>query len=265
MSIKSDDNGLPRRTGRSSLIHGRRVSRPPGEGRLGGVRRIPRSLGGGFLGVLVVVLFFAGLSPDPAMFIVHIALLIAVMVAAVWSLAQTPLRATFDQRWRPHRKIPALDTATWATVADDLGAELAIKRLPRITGKIRGVPFKMEFRRLGGARTIAGAVQKRRVARKLVVYPRRAEFKGRHDRLTGDAEFDRDFRVATADPRLVDRFLHPEARRWIAAIEPERVIIRGRTVTAWCPAYVTDPDRLRGLVELVAAMATSPLPDHRAS
>jgi len=245
-----------RKTNRSFLMHRRRVAKPPAEGRLVGLRPIPRSMGGGFLGVVAVVLFFAGLSPDPATFLLRFGIIVALTLFAAWALVKAPIRAKFEQRWRPHRKIAALDTASWSALADDLGACLTGKRRPRVKGQLRGVPFKLEFRQLGGARTIAGAVQSKRIARKLVVYPRRAEFRGRHDRTTGNKEFDRRFRVATADPRLVERYLHPAAQRWIAAVEPERVIVRGRTVTAWCPAFVTDPDRLRGLIELVAAMVT---------
>jgi len=229
--------------------------RPPAEGRLVGVRRIPRSLGGGALGVLVLIIFFAKLSSDPLTFLLYLSLAIGVTAFAVWALVQCPIRPTFDQRWRPRRKIAPLDTTAWTELAANLEARIVLKRLPRMKGGLHGIAFKLEFRRLGGARTIAGAVQSRRVRRKLVIYPRRARFHTRHDRETGDADFDRGWRVATADPSLVARFVHPAARRWIAAVLPERVVVRGRTVTAWCHAYVSDPDRLRGLLELVVSMA----------
>ena len=252
---QAEGGGSGRKRDEGSLNRRRRISRPPGEGRLVGFRRIPRSLGGGVLGLLVVVLFFAGLSPDPKTFLIFLGLLVVVTGFAIWALIQTPIRPTFDQRWRPRRKIAALDTSTWTDLAESLGARFGKKRLPRMKGELGGIPFKVEFRRLGGARTMAGAVQHGRARRKLVIYPRRANLHTRHDRETGDREFDQGFRVVTADPNLVARHITAEARHWIVAVQPERVVIRGRTVTAWCPAFVSDPDRLRGLLELVVAMA----------
>jgi hypothetical protein len=255
MAKQAKEGGAGRKRSGGFLLRRRRTSRPPGEGRLVGVRRIPRSLGGGALGFLVVILFFAGLSGDPLKFVLFFLLLVAVTALAIWALIKAPIRATFDQRWRPHRKIAPLDTTGWAEVAESQGAKLIIKRRPRLSGSRDGIAFKMEFRRLGGARTIAGAVLPRRARRKLVIYPRRANFHTRLDRETGDHAFDRNWRVATADPRLVAALVHPVARQWIAAVSPERVVVRGRTVSAWCPAYLSDADRLRGLLELVLAMA----------
>lgn len=255
MSRAAEGGETGRKRDEGSLLRRRRISRPPGLGRLTGIRTMPGSLAGGALGLLVLIIFFASLSGNPLKFLFQVGLLVGVTALAIWAVVASPIRPTFDQRWRPHRRIVPLDTEGWSDLAASLGAIVTTVGRPCMRGSHDGTAFKLEFRRIGGARTMAGAVLPGGVRRKLVIYPRRANFHTRLDRETGDAAFDRDWRVVTADLRLVRRFVHPAARRWIEAVEPERVVVRGSTVTAWCPAFVSDPDQLRGLIELVVAAA----------
>jgi hypothetical protein len=247
---------IPRKQPREGRITRHvRLAGAPRETRLYGFRRIPRNLGGAVLGMLVLVVFFAGLAGDSLGFLLMLAAVVLVGAIFVWALAQTDLRARFDQRWRPRRKIAPLDTGSWRRLAVGLDAKMHEGGLPRITGGILGVAFELRFVRLRGARTLARAVLPEPVTARVEVRPRRARFSTRHDRATGDADFDASFRVTSRDPSAPAGLLTPVAKAWIVAVEPEVVLAQRREVRAWCRGFVEEDDRLRGLVELVAATA----------
>jgi hypothetical protein len=101
-----------------------RVGGAPREGRLVGVRRLPRSMAGGVIMMGVIIWFFAGISGKPLQTIVGFAVLGGAFFLLVWALAQAPIRATFDQRWKPKRRIAPLDTSGWREIAAELGAKV---------------------------------------------------------------------------------------------------------------------------------------------
>ncbi|MHC4469647.1 MAG: hypothetical protein ACYTDY_08290 [Planctomycetota bacterium] len=257
MEVVERDRGVPRKRGpEGTLTRKSRVRGAPREGRLYGVRRLPRSFWSGVLGLFVLIVFFAQLSGDPWRFLAGLGIVAGVTALAVWALVMTPLRATFDQRWRPKRRIEPLLTKGWREVADRLGARYDATRLPRIDGAVCGVAFRLKFHREGGARTTASVVLPEPIGAELRAFPRRARFSTPDDLLTGDDGFDRSWHVICADRTAGRKLLGPRAREWIEAAEPEEVHAVGRTASARITGFVADPDVLQALVLAVAAMGT---------
>ena len=118
-----------------------------------------------------------------------------------------------------------------------------------------GIAFRLAFKRLGGARTVASAVLPFPVRKRFRAFPRLARFATRHDHLTGDEAFDARWHVICADRRAAERLLSPGAREWIDAAEPKVVGAKGRAAGARRKGFVTDADLLYGLVRTVVEMA----------
>jgi len=242
--------------GERGLTRHLRIGGPPREPRLVGLRHVPRSLAGGVVSIGVLVWFFGGLSGHPVKFAIGASILVGVTWFAVWALAKAPIRATFDQRWRPKRRIEALETTAWRTVADEFGATLRPGRLPRIDGVIDGVRFRLAFFQRGSARTVAVARLATRARKRVRAFPRRAEFRTKRDVRTGDREFDRAWRIQCADEAAVRRLFTPEARLRVLFAGPESIEAKGRRVVVRRRSFTDDTDRLRALLMAAIALAT---------
>jgi hypothetical protein len=223
----------------------------------GPARRVPRTAVGGLIGLVGVILFFAGLTGDAwPRFLLMIAVAIALLVLSVWALIVSPLRPDAPQRWRPHRHIDPLDLSGWRRLARETGLRLKTKRgLPSIRGGQQGVAVRLTYHQIGGARTVCSGALVHPFQARLMVRPRRAEFHTPDDRPTGDSDFDREFRCECGEVDPVDRFLDPEIRERLREVGSEVVVVEGRTAEAVCEGFVGDGGRLRGLLELVAAVA----------
>lgn len=256
METRDRDPGVPsKHESEAGLTRHLRLKGPPRETRLYGYHRIPRNLGGGIIGMFVLFCFIWGLAGYRLSFLLGAAGVVGLFFLAVWALIQTPLRPTFDQRWHPKRRIEPLDTKGWTALAKELRARFTAKRLPRIEGAVDGVAFRLEFRRKGGARTLATAVLPEPAAARLEVFPRRATFSTPEDRETGDAAFDRAWHVTCSDRATAARLLPAEARLRISAAEPDEVWAEGGWAAAMRKSFTEDPTRLRALVHAVVAMA----------
>ncbi len=256
MEIVEKDRGIPKpRKNEGPLTRHLRLRGTPGVPQIYGFRRIPRNLVGGILGFGVVVLFFWSLAGYSLNFLLGLGVTVAVTALAVWALAKCPIRPQFDQRWHPPRRIEPLDTGGWRSLATELAGTFRGEPLPRISVNRSGIAVRLAFERDGGARTEARAVLPAAVEARMEVFPRRARFHTREDRPTGDAGFDAAFRVASPDPEAPARFLPPRVRRRIEAVVPERVLVEGRSATAWKKGFVRDPEILRGLVEIAGEIA----------
>ncbi|MEN8151758.1 MAG: hypothetical protein ABFS86_18220 [Planctomycetota bacterium] len=250
------DPGVPKgKEGEKGITRRLRLRGAPKEGRLLGVRRLPRSLAGGVLMMGVLVWFFAGLSGRPLNFLIGFSIIVGVLGLAIWALSMTPIRAKFDQRWKPKRRIEALDTTGWATVAAEFGARLRPGRLPRIDGRVDGIPFRLAFFQRGGARTVAVAKAARSLPKPVRAFPRRAEFRTKHDVRIGDRDFDRAWHVQSADPDSAKRLLSPEARLWIDLAAPESIEAKRRNVVVRRKSFTDEVERLRALVRTALELA----------
>lgn len=235
----------------------RRMGAPPEDRMYGTTWKVPRSLGSAVLGMIVFVMFFAGLSGNAPRFLLFLAAAIALVWFGVWALVKSPIRPTFDQRWRPKAKIEPLDLAPWREAAEALGVRLRVRRgRPRLRGGREGIAFVVAFERSGGARTVAGAVLPAPVRGEVRAFPRRAEFHTKDDRTTGDAEFDREWHVTGPDEETVRRRFGPEARMWILAAAPEEIRAKGRKVVLRTTGFVSDRRRLVDLARAAVAMAS---------
>ena len=262
MEIPERDFGLRRKVpGEGPITRRVRLAGAPREGRLHGQWRVPRSLGGGVLGMIVLVLFFSNFAHDRLQFFLALTAIVAFFGLVVWALAMTPIRASFEQRWRPHRKIPPLETAPWKALADELGARYREGKLPRIDGGLSGVAFRLAFYRKRGARTVAVAVLPVAAGSALVAFPHLAEYRTKWDRDTGDPEFDRAWHVISKDAATAARTLGPAARRWIERAEPREVRAEGRFATISFTGFASDPGRIRAMVLAVVAMAGGEVPE----
>jgi len=229
--------------------------------RVTGFRRVPTSLAGGVVGFGLVIYFFVELNRMGGGSTLRLLGFLAVLgiftALVIWAVVRSPIRARFDQRWKPRRKVAPLDLEAWKALSDEIGGPLTVKRgMPRIVAGHRDVAARLGFVRLGGARTVAAARLPFRAKGVLTVRPRRAVFTAKHERRTGDPEFDAEFRVESRAPSLLD-VLTPEARAWITAVEPDVVRVSGHKVTACRTAFVSEPDTIRGLLELTVSIARS--------
>jgi hypothetical protein len=250
------DPGVPKgKPGEKDITRRVRIKGPPREPRLIGVRRVPRSAAGGAIMLGVLIWFFAGFTDEPLKFLLGLAALVSVTMLAVWGLAQAPIRATFDQRWRPKRRIETLDTTAWKALAAELGAKYRPGRLPRIDGVLDGVPFRLAFFQRGSARTVAVARLTKRVKR-VRAFPRRAEFTTKQDVTTGDREFDRAYHVQSPHAASVKRLFTPEARLRVLLAAPESVEAKRKSVVVRQRSFTADPERLRALLRAATALAT---------
>ena len=203
----------------------------------------------------MLFLFWWGIAGYSWNFLLGFCALFGVLGFAVGALIKTPIRPTFDQRWRPKRKIEPLDTTAWRELAEKIGATFSERRLPVVEGAMDGVAFRLFFKRRGGARTVASAVLPFPVRKRLSAFPRRARFTTRADYLTGDEAFDAEWHVTCADRNAAGRLLSPRAREWISATEPTEFAAKNRLASAKMKSFVTDADRIYGLVRSVVEMA----------
>lgn len=257
-SMERDPGVRKAKPGEGSLTRRvRRMGVPPEDRMYGTTWRLPRSLCSGILVMIVFVMFFAGLSGNAPRFLLFLSVAIAVVWFGVWALAKTPIRPTFDQRWRPRWRIEPLDLAPWRVAAAELGVRLRVRGgRPRLRGGRDGVAFVVAYERTGGARTVAGAVLPKPVRGEIRAFPRRAEIHTKEDRSTGDPEFDREWRVTGPDEETVRRLFGPEARTRILAAAPEEIRAKGGKVVLRKTGYTTDARRLVELARAAVAMAS---------
>ena len=166
-----------------------------------------------------------------------------------WGRFLAPLRRRIRRRPPPRK----LDMVSWIHLATVFGAKCPSSEHPRITGRNEGIPFRLEYTTVSGARTIASARLPRPLRVPLEVRPYGAGDTTGGKPMTGDPEFDEMFHVLCVNRAVRNRVLTASVRQWILAVQPLAVRVRGKRISAEVKGFVSDPDILRGLVELVVS------------
>jgi len=240
------------KTGEQSLTRHERI-RPTPEApaaRLRKTRGLPATLGGAALGFLAFGLFWIQMAlrydaVDVMFQFVGLMILVAAALVVVMKIVLP----------RAKRRIRALDTRAWNALADTHGLRRKRGRRPRLKGTIDGIPLGIAYQQVGGARTEGRAKARRAYPARLQVNPRGAEYSRRKLVATGDAVFDRSFRVESADPTLVARTLTPELRRRIRALESVEIDVEGTTVRVRSRRYLEYRAELDEFLAILVTLA----------
>jgi len=183
---------------------------------------------------------------------------LVVVIAAVAKVAQSKkrrrrVRHHVERTGRPLQT--AVDDEALERFAEGMDFEFVAGRVPLVQGVHGGFPLRLELLRRGTPRTRVRVVLPAAVPGKLTVRHAPRKRMGAFSRPTGHAEFDREFSVVCFTPNVADRVVSEAARTWLLALGALDVTVKGKLVQVVEPGLESDPDRLRGLVELAVALA----------
>ena len=99
----------------------------------------------------------------------------------------------------------AFGTGAFMEFAESMGFEFVAGRVPRVEGRHGDLPFRLDLLRRGMPRTRIRVALPGPMGGKLTIRHSPRARRGRFSRPTGDAEFDREFRVVCFTPGVAER------------------------------------------------------------